>query len=122
VGENNGENPIIGQRVMGQIRGRNPTPESDIEEEGEEQEEQKGNESDEDDRETVLEGDMIFADNDIYSEMFCNMVKLPQPNVIFTKKLVIAINLAISKLCKNFLRNTSNMDIFNILSFPKLIY
>ena len=106
---------------MGEID-NNPTPRSDSDEVDEEQEEQKANESDEDNRDTVIEGDMLFSDNDVYSEIFCNMVKLPQPKVIFTKKLVIAINLAMSKLCKKFLRSLSDLDIFNILTFPKLIF
>ena len=121
AGENNGEIPIIQQGGMGEID-NNPTPRSDSDAVDEEQEEQKANESDEDDRETVIEGDMVFSDNDVYSEIFCNMVKLPQPKVIFTKKLVIAINLAMSKLCKKFLRSSSDLDIFNILTFPKLIF
>ena len=68
-----------------------------------------------------IEGNMVFHDDDAYGPMFCELSKLPLMEVIFTKKVSIAISEAVNKLCKEYIKAPSAKALFDIMALPRLM-
>ena len=66
-------------------------------------------------------GNFKFKENDNLSPTFCKVAMIPNLMIRMTSKIKNAIKKALGKLCNKYIQQPNDANIFNILTFWKLI-